>query len=78
LVLSSILEEDRDTASQKREVEGRKEVKENTTESNGSSGLSVFKCYDLERENPFVLGEALKIIRAMQEDDKENLLVTIQ
>jgi hypothetical protein len=37
--------------------------------------LSVFKCYDPERESTFVPGEAMNMIRVMQQEDKENMPV---
>lgn len=56
----------------KREVEGRSGVA-GKTESVGSPTLSVFKCYDPERESTFVPGEALSLMRALDmEEDKEN------
>ena len=56
----------------KREVEGRSCVT-GKTDSIGSPTLSVFKCYDPERESTFVPGEALNMMRAMEmEEDKEN------
>jgi hypothetical protein len=75
LVPSPSIEEGRDTSARKREVEGRKGMNENATESVGSPTLSVFKCYDPERESTFVPGEAVNMIRALQLDgeDKENM-----
>jgi hypothetical protein len=69
---SPALDDNRDTP-RKREVEGRKNVTGDNTESVGSPTLSVFKCYDPERESTFVPGEALNMIRAMQQEDKENM-----
>jgi len=69
------IEEGRVTSPRKREVEGRKGVSGNATESVGSPTLSVFKCYDPERESTFVPGEALNLMRAMEAEDKENMPV---
>jgi hypothetical protein len=63
------------TSPRKRDVQGRRGVKDKATESVGSPTLSVFKCYDPERESTFVPGEALKMIRGMDMEDKENLPV---
>jgi len=54
----------------------RNEVKEKTPESIGSSSLGVVKCYNPERESAFIPGEILNMIRAMQEEDQENLPFT--
>ena len=71
---SPSIEENREVGVKKRDVEGRKNVAANTTESIGSPTLSVFKIYDPERESTFVPGEALNMIRAMgNEEDKENM-----
>lgn len=71
---SPALDDNRDTP-RKREVEGRRNVTGENTESVGSPTLSVFKCYDPERESTFVPGEAMNMIRAMQQEDKENMPV---
>jgi hypothetical protein len=75
LAPSPQIEENREIrplSPRKREVEGRSGVT-GKTESVGSPTLSVFKCYDPERESTFVPGEALTMMRAMDmEEDKEN------
>ena len=75
LVPSPVIEENRDwSVARKRKVAGRKGARENATESVGSPTLSVFKCYDPERESTFVPGEAPNMIHALQlgGEDKEN------
>ena len=67
------IEEGRVASPRKRDVEGRKGVDARNTESVGSPTLSVFKCYDPERESTFVPGEALNMMRAMDMEDKENM-----
>src|SRR5271170_886709 len=69
------IEEGRVPSPRKREVEGRKGVNGSNRESVGSPTLSVFKCYDPERESTFVPGEALNMMRAMDMEDKENMPV---
>jgi len=61
------------TTPRKRDVEGRSGVT-GKTESVGSPTLSVFNCYDPERESTFVSGEeTLSMMRAMDMgEDKEN------
>ena len=63
-----------DVPTKKREVEGRKNIPANTTESIGSPTLSVFKFYDPERESTFIPGEAVNLMRILgDEEDKENM-----
>ena len=75
LAPAAVVEEGRVASPRKREVEGRKGVRGDATESVGSPTLSVFKCYDPERESTFVPGEALSLMRAIGAEDKENMPV---
>jgi len=78
LVSFPVIKDNRDgSVTTKREVEGRKSLRENAKESVGSPTLSVLKCYDPERESPFVSGETLDMIRSLRLDreDKENLAI---
>jgi hypothetical protein len=76
LVAAADIDENRDTLAIKRDVEGRKGVSANVTESIGSPTLSVFKCYDPDRESTWVPGEDLQRLR-MDMEDKENVPIAV-
>jgi hypothetical protein len=76
LAAAADIDENRDTLAIKRDIEGRKGVSANVTESIGSPTLSVFKCYDPERESTWVPGEDLQRLR-MDMEDKENQPIAV-
>ena len=73
----TIQENTEPSSPKKREVEGRKGVKNTVTESVGSPTLSVFNCYDPERESTFYPGDATELQRITEGEDKENMPVSV-